>query len=138
MSEIKARVIVGEYWYEGRVGEVFKVFEIDDEGDAFVDPEDLSQRRFIHRGSYEIVTEDETPKDNVNQPNHYTQSKFETIEVIEEITAGYSDGFVAYALGNSLKYIARAPFKHGDGGLEDLKKAKRYIEFAIERIERKG
>jgi hypothetical protein len=73
--------------------------------------------------------------DNVNQPNHYTQSNFETIEVIEEITAGYSDGFVAYSVGNALKYLARAPFKHDDGGSEDLRKAAKYLEFAIKRIE---
>jgi hypothetical protein len=75
--------------------------------------------------------------DNVNSPAHYTNARFETIEVIEEITAGYSDGFVAYSVGNALKYLARAPFKHDDGGLEDVKKAAKYLEFAIKRIEAK-
>lgn len=74
----------------------------------------------------------------VEHPSHYTRGKFETIEVIEEITAGYSDGFVAYNVGNALKYLARAPYKHDDGGLEDVKKAAKYLEFAIKRISEIG
>ena len=85
-----------------------------------------------------VINLPKTQTDNVNQPNHYTQSKFETIEVIEEITAGYSDGFVAHCAGTAIKYIARAPFKHDDGGLEDLRKAAKYLEFAVKRIEAKG
>ncbi|ASN68078.1 hypothetical protein 8F11_43 [uncultured Caudovirales phage] len=71
--------------------------------------------------------------DAVYHPNHYTQGRFETIEVIEEITAGYSDGFVSYNIGNVLKYIARAPYKH-DTPVEDLRKAERYLRYAIERL----
>ncbi|WP_456959252.1 DUF3310 domain-containing protein [Lysinibacillus sp. TE18511] len=74
--------------------------------------------------------------DAVNHPNHYTQGRFETIEIIEEITQGYDDGFVAYNIGNVLKYIARAPHKH-DTPLEDLRKAERYLRYAIERITQK-
>lgn len=69
----------------------------------------------------------------VKQPSHYTQGKFETIEVIEEITNGYSNGFVAYNIGNVLKYIARAPHKH-ETPLEDLRKAERYLQYAIENL----
>lgn len=72
--------------------------------------------------------------DAVNQPNHYTQGKFETIEVIEEFTTGYEDGFVAYCVGNAVKYLARAPFKH-DTPIEDLRKAARYLDYAIKRQE---
>lgn len=74
-------------------------------------------------------------KDFVNSPAHYTSGKFETIEVIEDVAQGYSDGFVAYCVGNSLKYLARAPYKH-DTPTEDLRKAAKYLEFAIERLER--
>lgn len=71
-----------------------------------------------------------TPKQEaVNSPNHYTQGRFETIEIIEEITKGYEDGYVAYCVGNALKYLARAPFKHGEP-TEDLAKAERYLAFA--------
>lgn len=70
-------------------------------------------------------------QDAVNQPSHYTQGRFETIEIIEEITQGYDDGYVAYCVGNALKYLARAPFKHGEP-TEDLAKAAKYLAFANE------
>ena len=76
----------------------------------------------------------ESEQDAVSHPNHYTQGRFETIEVIEEITQGYSDGYVAYCVGNALKYLARAPFKHGEP-TEDLAKAAKYVEFALARLQ---
>lgn len=76
----------------------------------------------------------EQTQDTINSPNHYTQGKFETIEIIEEITKGYSDGYVAYCVGNALKYLARAPFKHGEPS-EDISKAAKYLAFASEYLD---
>ena len=73
--------------------------------------------------------------DAVNHPNHYTQGKFETIEVIEHIVAGYDDPFVSHCVGTATKYLDRAPYKHADP-LEDLRKARAYIDFAIEKLGR--
>jgi len=78
--------------------------------------------------------EEPTEQDAVNSPNHYTQGRFETIEIIEEITQGYKDGYVAYCVGNALKYLARAPFKHGEP-TEDIGKAAKYLSFALERLQ---
>lgn len=86
---------------------------------------------------YEKKAQDFGEIDAVHQPAHYTQGKFETIEIIEEITQGYSDGFVAHCAGTAIKYIARAPFKHASP-LEDLKKSRAYMDFAIARIEGSG
>lgn len=72
--------------------------------------------------------------DAVDSPQHYKRGKFETIEVIEEITQGYDDGFVAHCAGTAIKYIARAPYKHVTP-TEDLRKAAKYLEFAIKRLE---
>jgi hypothetical protein len=68
-----------------------------------------------------------------DHPSHYTTGKFETIEVIEEITQGYEDSYVGYCVGNTIKYLARAPHKH-DTPEEDLRKAAKYIEFALKRL----
>lgn len=73
--------------------------------------------------------------DNINHPNHYNNSKFETIELIEEVVKHYDNGFVSYCIGNALKYLSRAPFKH-DEPLEDTKKAAKYLEFAINHLEK--
>jgi len=69
----------------------------------------------------------------VDSPSHYTSSKFETIEIIEEVTKGYEDGFVAHCVGTSIKYLSRAPFKH-DNSFEDISKAKKYLEFALKHL----
>jgi len=50
--------------------------------------------------------------DRVNHPAHYNQGKFETIEIIEDITG---DGFEGYLLGNIIKYLARYRYKNRRG-----------------------
>ena len=67
--------------------------------------------------------------DNINHPKHYTQGKFETIEIIEDITG---DSFEGYLLGNIIKYLARYKYKNG---IEDLKKARWYLNKLIEELE---
>jgi hypothetical protein len=71
--------------------------------------------------------------DVVNHPTHYTQGRFEVIEIIEQTVSGYNNPFVAHCIGTATKYLNRAPFKH-ESPLEDLRKAAKYIEFAIERL----
>ena len=70
-------------------------------------------------------------KDMVNHPNHYTQGKFECIEVLEEISKQCTD-FEAYLIGTILKYLWRWKFKNG---LEDLKKARWYLNRLISKVE---
>ena len=65
-------------------------------------------------------------KEKVNHPGHYNSGKYEVMDVIED--AGFGEGF---CLGNALKYILRA--KHKENYVEDLKKAKWYIDYIIER-----
>lgn len=66
--------------------------------------------------------------DPVNNPSHYNQGAVETIDLILQVTEHY-DGDVGYCIGNSLKYIARAPHKGKE--LEDLQKALWYLTRAI-------
>lgn len=75
--------------------------------------------------------------DNVNSPQHYRHGRFETIELIEGIAKKYDDGFVAYCVGNAVKYVDRAPFKHGSPS-EDLRKAAWYLTRAAEHMDEKG
>jgi len=61
--------------------------------------------------------------DMINHPSHYTHGRFETWEVIEDWGLGYH-------LGNALKYISRA--EHKGDAVEDIKKAKKYLERWLE------
>jgi hypothetical protein len=67
-------------------------------------------------------------KEEVNHPAHYggEQNPYEAIKVIDAWGLGF-------CLGNTVKYIARAGLK-GDL-LQDLKKARWYLDHEIERLE---
>lgn len=72
--------------------------------------------------------------DNVNHPKHYCKGG---IECIDAIRAAVSDlqGIEAVYAGKVIKYVWR--FK-GKNGLEDLKKAKRCLEWLIEEVKNNG
>lgn len=72
-----------------------------------------------------------TPADPVQHPTHYTKGEVECIDAIEAATSGLT-GMEGYCTGNALKYVWR--WKH-KGGVEDLKKAKWYIERLISELE---
>ena len=67
--------------------------------------------------------------DNINHPSHYTTGK---IEVIDFIT----DKKLNYCRGNIIKYVVRAGIKSKETELDDLKKARWYIEREIEEVEK--
>lgn len=75
--------------------------------------------------------EEKNEFDNVNHPSHYNKGRFETIEIIEDILG---DSFPAYLKGNIIKYISREEYKNK---VEDLKKARWYLNRLIEWKERK-
>lgn len=71
-------------------------------------------------------------KETVNHPNHYQSATgLEVIDVIEAFTANLS-GIEAWDTGSVIKYVCRWKEKNG---LEDLKKAKWYLEDLIEHVE---
>jgi hypothetical protein len=67
---------------------------------------------------------------NVNHPNHYggEENIYEAIKVIDAWNLGFS-------LGNTIKYISRAGKKNPEKEIEDLKKAKWYLEHHIKNLE---
>ena len=72
----------------------------------------------------EPVKPEEPKSDPVNHPAHYKVGGIETIDFIEAKALGYH-------LGNAVKYITRAD--HKGNRLQDLQKAKWYIDRAIEK-----
>ena len=73
-------------------------------------------------------------QDMVHEPPHYQFGKFSARVIIELVGKTYKSASVFYHVGNALKYLMRAPRKNG---LQDLKKAKQSVEFAIETWEAK-
>lgn len=67
-------------------------------------------------------------EDVVNHPPHYTHGRFETIDVIEDWQLGF-------CLGNAVKYISRAGHKDPARTVEDLKKARWYLDRHIAKLE---
>lgn len=65
--------------------------------------------------------------DPVKHPSHYCYSEYEPKDVIRAWGLNFN-------LGSSVKYIARAGRK--DDILQDLRKAKQFLEFEIEAIEK--
>ena len=67
--------------------------------------------------------------DEVNHPSHYTNhpAGIECIDVVEAFS---------FNIGNAMKYLWRCELK--DSLIEDLKKARWYIDREISRIEVKG
>ena len=73
---------------------------------------------------------DTANKDVVNQPDHYTHGGIETLSYMKaKMTKEAFEGFLA---GNVIKYISRYEYKNG---LEDLKKAKVYLDKLIKEKE---
>ena len=73
----------------------------------------------------------EDKKDMVNHPPHYNVGGFEVIDIIQAFTQDLN-GIAAVDTGNAIKYILRW---HNKNGIEDLKKAKWYIEHLIKKLE---
>lgn len=65
--------------------------------------------------------------DPVNHPSHYTDGKIEVIDFIEDKNLGFH-------LGNSVKYISRAGKKDSQKEIQDLEKAKWYLERYINKL----
>jgi len=73
-----------------------------------------------------MTTKTNMPHDAVYHPAHYTShpSGIETIEITEHMN---------FCLGNVIKYVMRA--EHKGRTLEDLKKARWYLDREIQKLE---
>ena len=84
------------------------------------------------RNTGAIIGEGTVAEDNINSPKHYRLPglNIESIDIIRAILGKY---FKWFCLGNIIKYILRAEKKNG---LEDYKKARKYLDWLIKGEER--
>jgi len=69
--------------------------------------------------------------DPIYHPSHYTAGGIETIDYLRaKLTR---EEFAGYCRGNVLKYVSRYGLK--SKGVEDLKKARVYLDWLIEHLE---
>ena len=93
-----------------------------EDNDLYEYPCNVCDRNYGNEDKWESIN------DPVNRPSHYTDGKIEVIDFIEDKKLGF-------CLGNAIKYIARAGKKNKDKEVEDLKKAKWYIDRRIKELE---
>lgn len=74
---------------------------------------------------------DENVSDMVNHPQHYTQGGIECIDALKAATVG-KRGIEAVCVANVIKYLWRYEEKNG---IEDVRKAKWYIERLLKELE---
>lgn len=79
----------------------------------------------------EEVKMDENVPDMVNHPKHYTQGGIECIDALKAATVGKC-GIEAVCVANVIKYLWRYEEKNG---VEDIRKAKWYIERLLKELE---
>ena len=73
------------------------------------------------------------PDDMVNHPSHYTQGGIECIDALKAATVSKT-GIEAVCTANAIKYLWRYEEKNG---IEDVKKARWYIDRLIRELEEK-
>lgn len=66
--------------------------------------------------------------DTVNHPSHYKLGNHEVKDIVSLVADKYHKGSVAHNIASALEYQMRAPEKNG---LEDIKKARKCLDFAI-------
>ena len=83
-----------------------------------------------HLKNEEVKTADNVP-DMVSHPKHYTQGGIECIDALKAATVG-KRGIEAVCVANVIKYLWRYEEKNG---IEDIRKAKWYIERLLKELE---
>ena len=79
-----------------------------------------------------ITMQEIEPKfDIVDKPKHYNSFRVEVIDIIEDATRNIK-GIEAVCLANVIKYVLRYQFKNG---VQDLKKARFYLDKMIKTME---
>ena len=84
-----------------------------------------------HLKDAELNIEPENNPDMVSHPKHYTQGDIECIDALKAATVG-KRGIEAVCVANVIKYLWRYEEKNG---IEDVRKAKWYIERLLRELE---
>lgn len=102
-------------------------YKVTDEGSNYYELINDNGDYYVYSKEYFKPIDGQVEKvEKVNHPNHYNKG----IEVIDYINSWSMD----FLEGNIIKYVSRYKYKNG---MEDLKKAKQYLDWLIEREDNK-
>ena len=135
-ERVKNDVPLSEYAYKQFCDKLLKVTDIkhgsvnyaDDFDEDICTVYDEERKDYLKVQTWMIASVYKKDSSKVNHPNHYNQNGMEVWDVIKAFTSNLS-GAEAFYAGNAIKYILRWDKKNG---IEDLEKAKVYINKIIE------
>lgn len=108
-----------EYWHDGMGVWIDSLYSIENHPNRLVPMHDFQP--------FTSIEDAQPAPDMVNHPPHYQSDN--GIECIDAIRAALGrDGFIAYCIGNSMKY----QWREKADKLEDMRKAAWYLNRAIE------
>ena len=100
-------------------------------GDVICDFDEWSDDKLAIAYDHVYKHMDENVPDMVNHPQHYNQGGIECIDALKAATVG-KRGIEAVCVANVIKYLWRYEEKNG---IEDVRKAKWYIERLLMELE---
>src|SRR5699024_4627672 len=110
---------------------VVGIYEIeDDDGNTMIVRKEGSIYDYDVLYKHHVNLKDFVAPDNVTNPSHYINGNIETIDYLKDTLS--KEQYEGFCRGNVLKYLSRYPHKNG---VEDLNKAKTYLEWLIESVE---
>lgn len=135
-EKVKSDAPLSEYVYKQFCGKLLKVTDVKHAGVNYADDfdEDLctlydeERKDYLMVQTWMIASVYKKESSKVNHPSHYNQNGMEVWDVIKAFTSNLF-GAEAFYAGNAIKYILRWDKKNG---IEDLEKAKVYIDKIIE------
>ena len=135
-KEIEALIVelekLGLKWFDGESLKGTKVsadeccVEVRDFEKVIVNTRDWYERRGYLIKKFPDLIEADNQNDVISHPAHYCRGRYEPKDVIRDWDLNFN-------LGSAVKYIARAGYK--DDIIQDLKKARQFLDFEIEALE---
>lgn len=118
----------GTYVYRKQDNKLGTIVDINDNSEVvkylvtFEEENGVSQRWYKE---IDLYTEEPSDVEYVNHPKHYSNGKYECIEVMRDVFG--DEAVKTFCMLNAFKYTWRAGKKNGN---EDVKKATWYLEYA--------
>lgn len=98
---------------------------------TYVAPKPGTDGRCVTIDGPSYTRSEEKAADSVESPSHYRAGKVECVDALDSATVGLN-GVEGFHIANVIKYVWRWKFKNG---LEDLKKARWYLDRLIKKEE---